>query len=172
MNAPVRIRPENDVDIQAMEAVAARWRGECIQAFAELEEIVASLLLSLARRPGMGGKVQAGQPIAAAFGHLRELTGSKGALAARGQAIRATLAQLAPWFEWRAHLTHGSLAVWRGRERQWLLTLAHRAVGDATMRTHAITWTDAQAMRGIVTDGVAALRGNARSLLNSLEKRA
>ncbi len=169
MNAPVpasALKPPDD--FASMAGQAHRWRGECIQHFAELEQIVEDLLRSLQRSRKGGGKVKVGQPISPAFGHLRELTGSKGPFASKGTAISETLAELAPWFEWRAHLTHGVLTVWRGKGDHWLITLAHRSMNEERVRTHAILWKEACAMRDHVSKRVATLRENARSLANSV----
>jgi len=57
---------------------AERWRGQTIQHFAELEQIVEDLLRSLQRSGKAGGKVKVGQLVTPAFEQLRELTGSKG----------------------------------------------------------------------------------------------
>ncbi|HET7816247.1 MAG TPA: hypothetical protein VFK58_01535 [Sphingomicrobium sp.] len=171
MNAPFS-KPATKLpdDFAAMQGQADKWRGECIQQFAQLEETVETLLRALRDAPKQGGKVTVGLQVGAAFKHVRELTGSKGPFAGKGKAISATLADLAPWFEWRAHLTHGVLAVWRGRNDQWLLALAHRASGDDPIRTYALTWDDARAMRRLLQDRTEALRENARSLANSVLK--
>jgi hypothetical protein len=115
-----------------------------------------------------GSKVKVGQMVGPAFGHLRELTGSKGPYAAKGRNISETLAELASWVEWRAHLTHGVLTVWRGRDEQWLLALSHRCPGDQTLRTHALTWKAACGVRDLMAKQIDKLRENARSLLNSV----
>ncbi|URD59956.1 hypothetical protein M8312_09075 [Sphingomonas sp. KRR8] len=155
-----------------MSANAERWRGECIQQFCELETMVEDLLQDLHRDAKQGSKVKVGQMVGPAFGHLRELTGSKGPFAAKGQAISETLAELASWVEWRAHLTHGVMTVWRGRDEQWLLALAHRTPGDPTLRTHALTWKAACSVRELMTKQIEKLRGNARSLANSVAQKA
>jgi hypothetical protein len=157
---------------KAMSGHADRWRGECIQQFAELEVIVEDLLRDLQREAKNGSKVKVGLMVGSAFGHLRELTGSKGPFASKGQAISETLAELASWIEWRAHLTHGVLSVWRGRDEQWLLTLAHRAIGDPTMRTHALTWKAACAVKELMAKQIVKLRENARSLSNAVSQKA
>jgi hypothetical protein len=170
MNAhsqPVAVDDANA--FEGMSANADRWRGECIQQFAELEVIVEDLLRDLQRDTK---SVKVGLTVGPAFGHLRELTGSKGPFAAKGQAISETLAELASWVEWRAHLTHGVLSVWRGRDEQWLLTLAHRAIGDPTMRTHALTWKAACAVKELMAKQIVKLRENARSLSNAVSQKA
>ena len=116
MNAPFpKPYPQADAGHCALAGQANKWRGECIEYFAELEQIVENLLRVLSQVPKHGGKITTGQPVGAAFKHLREITGAKGPFAAKGKAISATLAELALWFEWRAHLTHGVMTVWRGR---------------------------------------------------------
>jgi len=151
-----------------MSANADRWRGECIGQFAELEVIVEDLLRDLHRDPKHGAKIKVGQMVGPAFGHLREVTGSKGPFATKGRVISETLAELASWVEWRAHLTHGVLTVWRGRDEQWLLALAHRTPGDATLRTHALTWKAACGVRDLMAKQIEKLRANARSLAISI----
>jgi hypothetical protein len=169
MNAPVpasALKPADD--FASMAGQADKWRGECIQQFAELEQIVEALLRSLKAASKKGGRVVVGQPVGAAFKHLRELTGSKGPFAPKGEAISDTLADLAPWFEWRAHLTHGVLTVWRGRNGHWLLALAHQPVAEETIRTYALPWEDANSLLKLLRDRTVALRENARSLTNSI----
>lgn len=168
MNAPSHPVALNDANaFKGMSVNADRWRGECIQQFAELELIVEDLLRDLQKDPKNGSKVKVGQMVGPAFGHLRELTGSKGPYASKGRVISETLAEVASWVEWRAHLTHGVLTVWRGKDEQWLLALAHRSPGDATLRTHAMTWKAACGVRDLMTKQLDKLRENARSLLNA-----
>ncbi len=166
--------PQSSIEFQqpdpfaAMDGQVAQWRGDCIQQFAELEEIVETLLLALGNCSA-AGKVKTGQVVGAAFAHLRELTGSKGKLAKKGQAISETLSTLAPCVEWRAHITHGNLTLWRGRRKhQWLVAMSHREPGKAPIRTFALTWKEACDMRDLLGKQVIALRGNARSLANSV----
>jgi len=159
---------EDTKAFNSMSGCASKWRGECIQQFAQLEVIVGDLLRDLHRDPKHGSKVKVGQMVGPAFGHLREVTGSKGPFAAKGRVISETLAELATWVEWRAHLTHGVLTVWRGKDDQWLLALAHRSPGEPTLRTHALTWTVALGIRERMVKQVAKLRDNARSLANSV----
>lgn len=169
MNAPVPASALKTADdFASMTGQADKWRGECIQQFAEVEQIVETLLRSLRATSKKGGKVIIGQPVGAAFKHLRELTGSKGPFAAKGEAMSDTLAELAPWFEWRAHLTHGVLTVWRGRSDHWLLALAHRPVAEGTIRTYALTWEDARNLLKLLRELATVLRENARSLTNSV----
>jgi hypothetical protein len=73
--------------------------------------------------------------------------------------------------EWRAHLSHGVLTVWRGREDSWLVALAHRSPGDPTLRTHALTWKAACSVRDLMTKQIDKLRDNARSLSNSVSSK-
>ena len=169
MNAPF-LKPDNAPDraYSAMAGQADKWRGECIEHFARLEQIVEDLLHNLRRAPKNGGKVIVGQPVGAAFKHLRDITSGKGPLASKGKAIAGTLNELAPWFEWRAHLTHGVLTIWRGRNDQWLLAFAHRPANDDTVRTYALTWKDARELANLLQARVETLAGNARSLANAV----
>ena len=166
MNAP--FCPPDQKNFASMTGHADKWRGECIQYFAELEQIVEDLLHQLAGKSKSGKRVKLGQPVGAAFAHLRELTNAKGPFASKGKAISSTLAELAVWFEWRAHLTHGTLTVWRGRDDKWLLAFAHRPANDGTVRTYAITWNDAGELGKCLRKQVTALRENARSLTNAV----
>ena len=171
MNAPFA-KPEQQPahEFASMNGQADKWRGECIQHFAELEQIVESLLQSLRNVPKYGRKVTIGQPVGTAFKHLRELACDKGPFASKGKVISITLSELAPWFEWRAHLTHGVLSVWRGRNGQWLLALAHRPSNDGVIRTYALGWDEARKLRELLALQVVALGENARSLTNSVQK--
>ncbi len=161
-------QPAND--FAAMSGQADKWRGECIQHFAEMEQIVENALQSLRNVPKHGSKVLAGQSVGSAFKHLRELVGAKGPFSSKGKATSGTLSELTPWFEWRAHLTHGVLTVWRGRSGQWLLAVTHRPNNDDVARTYAVTWEDALSLRKLLLEQVAALRENCRSLTNSVQK--
>ncbi|MCW3797970.1 hypothetical protein OMW55_09160 [Sphingomonas sp. BN140010] len=165
MNAPVTAiqKPPFD-DYTAMMAHAEQWRGECIQHFAELEQIIETLLIGL-KGTGKGArKIKTGEPVGSAFGQLRELTGEKGLFGAKAGALSASLGKLAPDFEWRAHLTHGMLKVWEGRGAKWLLTFAHRPVGGETIRMHAQTWAEACDMRDRLAKAVQVVRAQAGSL--------
>ena len=168
MNAPQRVTD----DYSSMLGQAEQWRGECIQQFAELEQIVDSLLRTLHRVSKHGSKVKTDKFVGGAFGHLRELTGSKGPFADKGKAISETLAAIAPWFEWRAHLTHGVVTVWRGRNGQWLLAYERRPDGADTIRTFALPWVQAREMRKLLQESVPKLEENARSLANAVAKGA
>jgi hypothetical protein len=165
MNAPFpKQEPATDKAFPAMLGQAARWRGECIQQFAELEQLIEGLLRVLHQAPEHGSKVSVGQPIGAAFKHLRELTGGNGPFASKGKAASATLSELAPWFEWRAHLTHGVLSIWRDASDQWLLALAHRPTQEEVVRTYAINWKDACELTKTLSRLGEALSRNAQSL--------
>jgi hypothetical protein len=166
MNAPQRVTD----DYSSMLGQAEQWRGECIQHFAELEQIVEDLLRALHRAPGHKSKVGTRKLVGEAFGHLRELTGSKGPFAEKGRPISETLALIAPWFEWRAHLTHGVVTIWRGRNGHWLLAYEHRPAGGDTIRTFALPWTQAREMRTLLQENIFKLQDNARSLGNAVLK--
>ena len=165
------VRPASNTDLYtAMFREADGWRRDCLAMLDEIDALVADLLAELQpqrRRPGRSKAPE--QP---PFARLRELTGSKGPLAAQGKVISETLAELAPWCDWRTHLEHGVLTVWRGRGAQWLLALAYQPVPGDPVRTHAITWVEACAMRELVTKRIAALRSNARSLANAVSSKA
>ena len=168
MNAPfVSPDQKSSKDFASMSGHAAKWRGECIQHFAELEQIIENVLRVLGKSPKHGSKVTLGQPVGAAFKQLRELTGSKGPFAQKGKAIAGTLSDIALWFEWRAHLTHGVVRIWRDCGDSWLLAFSHRPTGDEAVRTYAITWKDACDLRELWEARIATLREDARSLANS-----
>ena len=156
-------KPQAD-DYAAMTGQAERWRGECIQHFAELEQVIEDLLIDLKRTTKGGRKIRTGEPVGCAFGHLRELTAEKGLLGKKSSALAGSLGKLAPDFEWRAHLTHGVLSVWQGKGSKWLLTFAHRPAGGETVRMHAQTWTEACAMRDRLAKSVQTIRAQAASL--------
>lgn len=159
--------PETFVDpFSAMFAKADAWRRDCLALLGELDGVVGDLLADL--QPPRRRRGRAKEPALAPFDALRELTGSKGPFAREGKVISETLAELAPWCEWRGHLAHGVLTVWRGRGQQWLLALAYRPAAGAPERTHAITWAEADAMRILVTKRLATLRRNAASLTNAV----
>lgn len=149
-------------------AEAEQWRGECIQIFAELEQTVEDLLLALAAAPRRGCKVRTGEQVSCAFGHLEDLTAGSGAFANEGRAVSRSLQALKPDFEWRAHLTHGVLAVWEGKAKRRLLTLKHRAPGGGPLRMHALQWIEAIAMRDRLKDGVRDLKARSGSLKAAL----
>ncbi|WP_152569539.1 MULTISPECIES: hypothetical protein [Sphingomonas] len=167
MTEPVRLPDPATADpFTAMFQQADGWRRDCLALFAELDGIVDKLLAEL-QPPRRRLKRQKPSDLPP-FDRLRELTGSKGALASVGKAISETLADLAPWCEWRRHLDHGVLTVWRGRGHQWLLALAFQQSEAAPTRAYAITWSEACAMRTLVTKRIASLRSNARSLANAV----
>lgn len=170
MNAPAPDlhKPHAD-DHQAMAGNAERWRGECIQSFAQLEQIIEDLLIGLQKTSKGKRKVRTGQQVGCAFKHLRELTGDKGLFGNKAAALSNSLGKLAADFEWRAHLTHGVLAVWQGRGTSWLLTFAHRPSGGETIRMHAQTWKEACAMQERLTKAVQVIRAQAGSLRASAE---
>ena len=167
MNAPAKISQAPGSDCAAMLGHAERWRGQCINSFAQLEVIIEDLLKALQAGP-KGSKIRTGELVGPAFGHLRELTGPKGPFARTGSAVSATLEDLAGWFEWRAHLTHGVLTVWRGNGGNWLLVFAHRPAGNTSVRYHALPWKDAQELRSLLDEKIDMLQANARSLAQSV----
>jgi hypothetical protein len=147
-----------------MSVQAERWRGECIQHFAELECLIENILQALATVPRRGRKVRVGEEVSCAFSHLRELTADKGAFAREGAKVACSLRLLSSQFEWRAHLTHGIKQVWRGKGAKWLLTFEHRSPGGGPVRLHALTWTDALAMLEALRKETESLRSRCGSL--------
>ena len=168
MNAPTPDLHQPDDDYQSRSSLAEQWRGECIQQFAILEQAIEELLVDLKKAAKDSRKVKTGQQVGCAFGHLRELTTEKGLFGTKATALSGTLCKLAPDFEWRAHLTHGVLAVWQGRGSKWLLTFAHRPATGDTVRMHALPWTEACAMRDRLGKAAQVFRCQAGSLRASL----
>ena len=172
MNAPIKIEKTHNADCPAMLANAERWRAQCIDNFANLEVVIEDLLRDLKSHSKHGAKVRTGQLVGSAFAHLRELTSEKGLFVQKGAGVAATIRLLARCMEWRAHLTHGVMKVWRGGNGQWLMTFDHREPGkdDGPIRCFAIPWSDALSLKKELADQVEALRQNARSLSNSIRK--
>ena len=166
MIAPADPLPTSIEPYAAMFAQADAWRCECLRLLDELDRVASELLTELQppRRRLSRSKPSDLPPVA----QLRELTGSKGALATQGKVISETLADLAPWCEWRSHLQHGVLTVWRGRGAQWLYALAYQPAANEPTRTHAILSSEAGAMQRLMTKRLGALRSNARSLANAV----
>ena len=167
MTAPFKPDQQSMNTFAAMSGQVEKWRGECIQHFAELQQIIEDLLRLLSGVPVHGSKVRLGQHVGNAFKQLRELTDAKGPFASPGKAISETLAEIAPWFEWRAHLTHGVLTVWRGRNDKWLIAFAHRPIGEDVVRTYALTWEEARNMQKLLKERIAAARDDALSLVKA-----
>ena len=172
MTAHSKIEIAQSNDCPAMTAHVERWRAQCIDGFAQLEVVIEELLRELQAVSKKGSKVRTGELVGVAFGHLRELTGANGPFAQKGAKVAATLSQLSPWFEWRAHLTHGVLSLWRGSNGRWLLSFAHRPAGggNGPVRFFALPWADAQQLKTDLLEHVEALRENARSLSNAVRK--
>lgn len=172
MNAPTKIEAAPNSDCPAMLAHVERWRAQCIDGFAQLEVVIEDLLRELRAASKKGSMIRTGEQVGAAFKQLRELTAANGRFTSKGAKVAATLTQLATWFEWRAHLTHGVLSLWRGANGQWLLSFAHRPSGTESgpVRIFALPWTDAIQLKKELFEQVEILRGNARSLCNSVQK--
>lgn len=168
MNAhsPV-VAPPDDHHLKQLDLVQ-QWRGQCMQHFAKLELLIEGLLIDLKRAPKGGRKVKTGQPIGPAFAHLRDLVATNGPFGPVGQALGKRLGQLSGAMEWRAHLTHGELKLWRGQKGDWLLTFAHRLPGDEVVRLHAITWKQALELQALLDKQIPALASNCGSLKAAL----
>ena len=148
---------------------ATKWRGQCIQHFAELELMVETLLRNLAHRVTADQSITVGMPVGQAFKQMKDLTGAKGPFASDATAINRVLQVLERWFEWRAHLTHGVLKIWRDDEGSWLIVLSHRSAGDGTIRSFAISWEDARLMQKELAENLDAFRTEAPALLKALK---
>ena len=148
---------------------ATKWRGQCIQSFAELELIIETTLRDLADRAIVDQAITVGTPVGQAFKQMRKLTGARGPFASDAAEIHSVLEELARWFEWRAHLTHGVLKMWLDDEGAWLVVLSHRSAGDGTIRSFAISWQDARLMQKELTEKVSALRTKVPAFLKALK---
>ena len=91
MNAPCKVVSRQPSAFLSMKGQAEKWRGECIQQFAELEQVLDGILRELASLARPTAKVIAGLQIGPSFKHVRELTGVKGQFEAEGKAISVTL---------------------------------------------------------------------------------
>src|SRR5688572_15256662 len=151
---------------------ANHWRSECIQLFAELELTVAEALICLAAaKPAM--KIKCGQPIRPAFDELRRLTGAKSAFGTSTRSVAKSLDEIDRLIEWRAHLTHGVLDVWRGKNGRWLFTLQHREPGrDRPLRIHALPRREADQLLDDLTEELGKLRARVGSMRTGLEPKA
>ena len=133
---------------------ASKWRGDCIQQFAELEKlIVDALQLIAASKPSV--KVKYGGAIRQQLDELKRLTGLKNS---KVHFVAKSLCEIDRLIEWRAHLTHGILGVWLGSRGQWLLTFQHRDVGGGPLRLHALPWADAEQKLELLAQEVETLR--------------
>jgi predicted dehydrogenase len=146
MNAPFP-PPAKTAEYDESLADACAWRGRFVQQFAEMELLVGECLQALATAKRTGTRVKTGQPFRQAVEELARVTAVSGSFAKQGRGITISIRALARLLDWRAHLTHGSLDVWRGRRGQWLLTLRYRETDNqGPIRWHAIPVADATAM--------------------------
>ena len=143
-------------------ASANRWRGECIQQFAMLEEIIAETLECLAAaKPSL--KIKQGEQIRPSFDHLRRALGKK-EVVPQCYGLDKSLTQIERLIGWRAHLTHGVLAVWRDKSGEWLLTFQHREPGGGPPRMHPVTRNEADRLLDKLVGEVKDLRSRAGQL--------
>ena len=130
MNAPFD-PSKSDFDLATQRA--AKWRGDCIQQFAELEKTLGDALQSIAESKA-NVKVRRTGAIRQQFDELKRVTSAK---SSKVQFVAKSLCEIDRLIEWRAHLTHGVLGVWLGSKGQWLLTLHHRDANGGPLRMHA-----------------------------------
>lgn len=143
MNAPFAKPASPDVYADRLNQ-AHNWRSNCIQSFADLEVTIGNALQLLAKTKKVGTSVKLGQQFKAAAVELKRLTAPKGAFAKVGKPLQSSLVALEPRLEWRAHLTHGLIDAWGGRNGRWLITLHHRESDNAgPLRWHAMPWDEA-----------------------------
>ena len=168
MNAPFdHARCETHQFDEAL-ASANRWRGECIQQFAELERQIEDALQWLAAaRPAT--KIKRGGQIRQSFDELKRLTAPKGS---KVHFVWKSLDELDRLIEWRAHLTHGVLSVWRGTRGQWLFTLEHRDPGGGPRRMHAIPRKEADEMLDRLTNEAERFHKRVDSMPTALNRKS
>ena len=168
MNAPFHAASANLSRFDSALQDANSWRGECIQQFAELElTIYDALQVLVASRPGL--KIKTCNLVRPAFDELKRLTGTKGAFGTPGRSVAKSLDEIDRLIEWRAHLTHGVLGVWRGSKGQWLLTFQHReAGGDRPVRFFALPKKEADQILGRLTDEVCKLKSRVGAMRGAL----
>ena len=165
MNAPFN-HSETKVDAfeHAMQR-ASRWRGDCIQQFAELEKLIVDALhLIAASKPN--SKVKSSGLIRQQLDELKRQTSPKGS---KVHFVSKSLCEIDRLIEWRAHLTHGILGVWLGAKGQWLLTFQHRDPNDGPLRLHALTWEDAEQKLELLSREVDTFKRRAVSMARALQ---
>jgi hypothetical protein len=172
MNAPFKLATAECESFDAVLHGANCWRGQCIQQFADLELTIADALDCLAKaKPTM--KIKRGEPIRPAFDELKRLTGAKSAFGKSTRAVAKSLDEIDRLIEWRAHLTHGVLGVWRGNRGQWLLTLQHREPGgDRPVRTYALPRKEADQILERLTEELDMLRARVGSMRGAVVQKA
>jgi hypothetical protein len=146
MNAPFP-NPTKLDEYQEQLDRSFHWRASYLQQFAELELIVGNCLQLFLAHKKAGVRVTTGQPIRAAIEEVIRLTTAKGAFARQAKFVGSALQSIEQMhLDWRAHVTHGVLGVWRGRKGQWLITLHYRETDNSgPIRWHAMPFEEAQA---------------------------
>ena len=158
MNAP--FRPITSDDHKQQLDRALHWCASYIQQFAETEIIVGDCVQLFTATKKAGVRVRTGPQIRAAIEEVKRLTTGKGAFAKVGKPLALSLSAIErQHIDWRAHLTHGVLDVWRGRKDQWLITLHYReADNGGPVRWHAIPFADAEDKLESMTELVRKFR--------------
>lgn len=168
MNAPLDHARLDIPQFEEALASANAWRGECIQKFAILErQIEDALQLFAESRPAL--KVKRGGQIRQSFDELKRLTAPKGS---KVHFVWKSLDEIDRLIEWRAHMTHGLLSVWRGSRGQWLFTLEHRDPGGGPKRMHAIPRKEADEMLDRLKKEAIRLQKRVDSMRIALKEKA
>lgn len=172
MNAPFHHSASSEDHQQQLDR-ALHWCASYIQQFAETEIIVGDCLQLFAATKKAGVRVKTGLQIRSSIEELRRLTSGKGAFAKVGKPLALSLAAIErEHLDWRAHLTHGVLDVWRGRKGNWLITLHYRETDNAgPVRWHAIPLSDAEARLESIAELVRKFRQRFDAVERQLDKR-
>jgi hypothetical protein len=159
VNAPFPHAVSSDEYQQQLDR-ALHWCASYIQEFAQVELIVGDCLHLFTAAKKAGVRIKTGQQIRAAIEEVQRLTTGKGTFAKIGKPLALSLDTIQrDHLDWRAHLTHGALDVWRGRRGQWLITLHYRETDNGgPIRWHAIPFADALTKLESMTEQVRKFR--------------
>jgi hypothetical protein len=171
VNAPFQQPVSSDEHQQQLDR-ALHWFASYIQEFAQAELIVGDCVHLFTATKKAGVRVKSGQQIRAAIAEVQRLTTGKGAFAKVGKPLALSLDTIErEHLDWRAHLTHGVLNVWRGRKGQWLITLQYRETDNAgPVRWHAIPFVDAKAKLEAMAEQVHKFRQRFDAVERQLRK--
>ncbi len=171
MNAPFQQPICTDENQQQLDR-ALHWCASYIQEFAKLELVIGDCLHLFTATKTVGMRVKTGQQIRAAMAEVRRLTTGNGAFAKVGKPLGLSVDLIErEHLDWRAHLTHGVLNVWRGRKGHWLITLQYRETDNAgPVRWHAIPFSDAEAKLESMAGQVRKFRQRFEAVERQLRK--
>ncbi len=168
MNAPFdNARSASDRYDEALQR-ATKWRGDCIQQFAELEKSIGDALDLIAESKS-SSKVKRNGAIRQQFDLLKKHTSPK---TSKVHFVAKSLCQIDQLIDWRAHLTHGILELWQGSKGQWLLTLQHRDANGGPLRMHALSWSEAEQTLLLLSHEVETLQKRVISMNLALKAKA